>query len=151
MTKKPSMVDISTKNIIYREAEAYGRIRLSKETINAIREGRVEKGDPLIIASIAGIQAAKNTPQLLPMCHPIEITKVDVNCEIEDDTHIGCRARVKAIARTGVEMEALTAVSIALLNIWDMVKKLEKDEQGLYPRTQIEEIRVLNKVKRELN
>jgi len=147
--KKPSMVDITAKNVIVREAEAYGRIRLRRETIELVREGRVEKGDPLQVAAIAGILAAKETPQLLPMCHPIEITKVDVNCYVEDDEHIACKSYVKAVARTGVEMEALTAVTIALLNVWDMVKKYEKDERGLYPHTVIEEIKVLSKVKHE--
>ncbi len=144
------MVDISSKKVVYREAVAYGRIKLRPSTIAAIKEGRVEKGDPITVAAIAGILATKQTPILIPMCHPIEITKIDVNCFIEDDEHVACRARVKAIARTGVEMEALTAVSIALLNVWDMVKKLEKDESGLYPYTRIEEIRVESKVKREI-
>ncbi|BEP17024.1 cyclic pyranopterin monophosphate synthase MoaC [Pyrofollis japonicus] len=144
------MVDISDKKIIYREAEAYGRIRLSEETIKLINEGKIEKGDPLQVAAIAGINAAKLTPYLLPMCHPIEITNVDIRCSIEDETHVGCRAKVKAIARTGVEMEALTAVTIALLNVWDMVKKYEKDEKGLYPRTRIEEIVVSSKIKKDL-
>jgi cyclic pyranopterin phosphate synthase len=144
------MVDISRKDVVYRESTAYGRIRLRKETIEAIRAGRIEKGDPLAVASIAGILAAKKTPEILPMCHPINLTNVTVNCEIEDDEHIGCRATVKAIARTGVEMEALTAVSVALLNIWDMVKKLEKDEKGLYPITRIENIIVETKIKEGL-
>jgi len=144
------MIDITKKEIIYREAIAYGRIKLRKETINLIKENKIEKGDPFQVASIAGILAAKKTPALLPMCHPIEITNVSVECSIEDEEHIGCRARVKAIARTGVEMEALTAVSIALLNIWDMVKKYEKDEKGLYPYTRIENIVVENKVKKSL-
>lgn len=151
MGTKPSMVDISKKKIIYREAEAYGRIKLRKDTVRHIREGNIEKGDPLAVASIAGILAAKSTPQLLPMCHPIELTKVDVTCIIEDEEHVACRSLVRAVARTGVEMEALTAVSVALLNIWDMVKRYEKDEEGLYPYTRIEEIRVLSKVKRETN
>jgi len=149
MGTKPSMVDISGKKIIYRESTAYGRIKLRKETIEAIKKKKIEKGDPLFVAAIAGIQAAKATPMLLPMCHPIELTKIDVNCTIEDDEHVGCRAKVSALARTGVEMEALTAVTVALLNIWDMVKKLEKDEKGLYPHTRIERIVVLNKVKKE--
>ncbi|KSW12697.1 molybdenum cofactor biosynthesis protein MoaC [Pyrodictium occultum] len=143
------MIDISQKSVVYREAVAYGRIKLRRSTIEAIRKGLVEKGDPLLVASIAGIQAAKMTPQLLPMCHPIELTNVDVKCFIEDEDHVACRARVKAIARTGVEMEALTAVSVALLNVWDMVKKLEKDERGLYPETAIEKIIVEEKVKKE--
>lgn len=144
------MIDITRKNIVYREATAYGRIRLRKETINLIKEKKIEKGDPLQVASIAGILAAKETPSLLPMCHPIELTNVSIECSIEDEEHVGCRARVKAIARTGVEMEALTAVSIALLNIWDMVKKYEKDEKGLYPYTRIENIVVESKVKKNL-
>ncbi len=145
------MIDISKKDVIFREATAYGRIKLRKETIQAIREKRIEKGDPLLVASLAGIQAAKATPFLLPMCHPIEITKVDVKCSIEDDEHVACRATVRAIARTGVEMEALTAVSTALLNVWDMVKKLEKDDKGLYPYTKIEEIIVLEKIKKSID
>lgn len=144
------MVDISRKRVVYREAEAYGRIKLRPSTIQAIREGRVEKGDPLRVAELAGIIAAKKTPELLPMCHPIELTNIKVKCEVEDAEHVGCRATVKAVARTGVEMEALTAVSVALLNVWDMVKKLEKDEQGLYPETRIEKIVVTRKVKIEL-
>ncbi|ABM80755.1 cyclic pyranopterin monophosphate synthase MoaC [Hyperthermus butylicus] len=147
MSRKPSMVDITAKNVIVREAEAYGRIKLRPETISRILEGKIEKGDPLTVASIAGIQAAKLTPLLLPMCHPIEITKVDVECRVEDNEHVGCRAYVKAVARTGVEMEALTAVTVALLNVWDMVKKYEKDERGLYPHTVIEEVKVTSKVK----
>ncbi len=147
---QPRMIDITRKNIVYREATAYGRIRLRKETINLIKEKKIEKGDPLQVASIAGILAAKETPSLLPMCHPIELTNVSIECSIEDEEHVGCRARVKAIARTGVEMEALTAVSIALLNIWDMVKKYEKDEKGLYPYTRIENIVVESKVKKNL-
>ncbi len=145
------MIDITRKETIYREATAYGRIKLRRETIRLIREGKVEKGDPLQVASIAGILAAKKTPSLLPMCHPIEITNVNIDCFIEDDEHVGCKAVVKAIARTGVEMEALTAVTIALLNIWDMVKKYEKDEKGLYPFTRIESVIVQNKVKKPLN
>jgi len=150
VVQKPTMVDISSKKVVYREAVAYGRIKLRPSTIAAIKEGRVEKGDPLTVAAIAGILATKQTPILIPMCHPIEITKIDVDCFIEDNEHVACRARVKAVARTGVEMEALTAVSIALLNVWDMVKKLEKDESGLYPYTRIEEIRVESKIKREI-
>ena len=144
------MIDITKKDIVYREAIAYGRIKLRKETIKLIKENKIEKGDPFQVATIAGILAAKKTPTLLPMCHPIEITNVSVECSIEDEEHIGCKARVKAIARTGVEMEALTAVSIALLNIWDMVKKYEKDEEGLYPYTRIENIVVENKIKKPL-
>ncbi len=150
MMKKPTMVDITGKDIVYREAEAYGRIRLRKETIDAIANKQIEKGDPISIAALAGIQAAKLTPQLLPLCHPINITKVDVECSIEDEMHIGCRSFVRAIAKTGVEMEALTAVTVALVTIWDVVKKYEKDNSGQYPETMIEEIRVVKKFKKEV-
>jgi len=141
------MVDVTAKETIVREAWAYGRIKLRKETIRLILEGRVEKGDPLQLAPLAGIMAAKQTPTLLPFCHPIEITKVEVSCRVEDEEHVACTSYVKAVARTGVEMEALTAVAVALLNVWDMVKKYEKDEKGLYPWTRIEDIRVTGKVK----
>ncbi len=146
----PRMVDVTHKRLVYREAEAYGRIRLRPETIKLIREGRIEKGDPLTVAALAGILAAKSTPQLIPLCHPIPLTNVDVDCRVEDEEHVSCRALVKTIAQTGVEMEALTAVTIALLTVWDMVKKYEKDEKGQYPTTVIEEVRVVAKTKREL-
>ncbi len=147
--KKPTMVDITEKDIVYREAEAYGRIRLRRETINAIINKQIEKGDPTFVAALAGIQAAKLTPQLLPLCHPITLTKVDVECKIEDERHIGCKSIVKAAAKTGVEMEALAAVTVALVTIWDVVKRYEKDSNGQYPETLIEEIRVVRKVKEE--
>ncbi len=147
MSKPPRMIDISGKPPVYREATAYGRIRLRSETVKRILEGTVEKGDPLVVARIAGIQAAKKTPELLPMCHPIPLTHVDIECRVEDEEHVGCKATVKTIAQTGVEMEALTAVTVALLNIWDMVKKYEKNEQGQYPYTVIEEVRVVEKIK----
>lgn len=146
---QPSMVDISAKNVIVREARARGTIKLRRETIRIIAEGRVEKGDPFQVASIAGILAAKKTPELLPMCHPIELTKVDVKCWISGDDSVTCESYVKAVARTGVEMEALTAVTTALLNIWDMVKRYEKDENGQYPTTRITDIHVVEKVKNE--
>ncbi len=141
------MVDVTGKQPTYREATAYGRIRLRRETIRLIAEGKVEKGDPLLIAKLAAISAAKKTPDLLPLCHPIPITHVDADCRIEDEEHVGCTVTVKTIAQTGVEMEALTAVTVALLNVWDVVKKYEKDERGQYPYTAIELVRVVEKVK----
>ncbi|HDI73627.1 MAG TPA: cyclic pyranopterin monophosphate synthase MoaC [Candidatus Korarchaeota archaeon] len=140
------MVDITRKPQVYREAIAYGRIRLQRETIEKIREGRIKKGDVLTVARIAAVQAVKDTPRLIPLCHPIPITAVEVNFEIGEES-VGVEVRVKSTAQTGVEMEALSGVSAALLNIWDMVKYLEKDETGNYPHTKIEEIRVLKKVK----
>lgn len=140
------MVGVGHKPDVLRVAVAEGKILLRPETIRLIREGKVEKGDPLLTAQIAGILAAKRTPELVPLCHPIPITKVDVDLEVQDDGVLA-RARVEAVAKTGVEMEALTAVSVALLAIWDMVKKHEKDEAGQYPHTRITDIRVVSKVK----
>ncbi|HEU97244.1 MAG TPA: cyclic pyranopterin monophosphate synthase MoaC [Fervidicoccus fontis] len=140
------MVDVGGKSDIYREATAYGRIRLKRETIALIREGKVEKGDVISASTIAAILAVKKTPEVLPLTHNIPITSVDVKFEIGDE-HIEVYVTVRAHARTGVEMEALIGTSVALLNVWDMVKKYEKDERGQYPHTAIEEIKVLKKVK----
>jgi len=141
------MVDITPKPVVHREAVAEGVIRLKPETVKLILEGRVEKGDVFTAASLAGIMAAKKTPELIPLCHPIPINKVDVECEVIDEERVRCRARVVTDAKTGVEMEALVAVTTALLTIWDMVKKYEKDERGQYPHTRIEYVRVVEKVK----
>ena len=106
----------------------------------------VEKGDPLSTAEIACILAVKKTPELLPLCHPIPITSAKAEFQLADD-HIEARCRVEADYKTGVEMEALTGVSIALLTIWDMVKYLEKDEEGQYPSTIITGVKVVEKRK----
>ncbi len=119
---------------------------LKKETIEAIREGKVKKGDPLAVAEIACIQAVKRTPDLIPMCHQIPLSSVDAAFTLGDD-YVEVRCRVSATYKTGVEMEALTGVSVALLNIWDMVKYMEKDEAGQYPTTVITDIRVIEKRK----
>jgi len=140
------MADISGKEIVHRSAEAVGRILLKRETIEAIREGRIEKGDPLAVAEVACVLAVKKTPDLLPMCHPIPITSVNATFTV-DDEHVEARCGVEADYRTGVEMEALTGVAVALLNIWDMVKYLEKDENGQYPTAMITDIRVVRKAK----
>ncbi len=147
---KAGMVDISAKNDVIRIAVAEGMIRLRKETIEAIKEGRVPKGDVLTVASVAGIMAVKKTPEIVPMCHPIPITSVSIEFELLE-MGVKVRCTVKSVGKTGVEMEALTGVSVALLTIWDMVKSLEKDESGNYPQTAIEYIRVLEKVKRNLS
>jgi len=142
-----SMIDISGKRDVYREASAEGVIKLKPETIKRIREYRVEKGDVLTVTRVAVIQAVKKTPELLPLCHNIPITHVDVDFEYIGEDRLKVVVRVKSTAKTGVEMEALTGVSIALLNIWDMVKKYEKDDMGQYPYTWIEYIRVIEKKK----
>jgi cyclic pyranopterin phosphate synthase len=144
-----AMVDITGKPKIYREATATGKIRLKPETINLIKSGKVEKGDPIYTAKIAGTLAAKETSILIPFCHPLPLTNVKVEIEILDRSVIKVSSTVKTEAQTGVEMEALVATAISLLTIWDMVKQYEKDVEGQYPFTVIEEIRVVKKVKEE--
>jgi cyclic pyranopterin phosphate synthase len=141
------MVDISGKDVMLRKAEAVGRIILKKETIAAIKSGNIKKGDPLAVAEIACILAVKQTPDLIPMCHNIPIGSVDADFTIGDG-FVEARCQVNATYKTGVEMEALTGVSVALLTIWDMVKYMEKDEDGQYPFTKIIDIRVTEKVKK---
>ena len=140
------MIDVSDKEIVHRVAKASGRIYLKTETIQAIREGTIKKGDPLYAAEIASIQAAKKTPDLIPLCHPIPIGAVNTEFIIEQD-YIEAFCTVTADYKTGVEMEALAGVSIALLNIWDMTKYLEKDEKGQYPSAIIKDIKVVEKRK----
>ncbi|MEM3566542.1 MAG: cyclic pyranopterin monophosphate synthase MoaC [Candidatus Bathyarchaeia archaeon] len=142
------MVNITGKPKVYREATATGRIRLKPETINLIKSGKVEKGDPFYTAKIAGTLAAKETSILIPFCHPLPLTNVKVNIEILDESVVEVSSIVKTEAQTGVEMEALVATAISLLTIWDMVKQYEKDERGQYPSTVIEEIRVVEKIKK---
>jgi len=141
------MVDITGKSEVYREATAKGHIKLREQTIELIKQGKVEKGDPLYTAKIAGILAAKNTSSLIPLCHPIPLTNVDIDAKIVDDSTIGVEATVKTRAQTGVEMEALVSCAAALLTIWDMTKQYEKDRAGQYPYTLIRDIRVTHKVK----
>lgn len=140
------MVDISSKEPIRREAIAEGTIKLRKETIERVKKGDVEKGNPLQIANLAGIQSAKLTPLIITLCHPIQIENVSLEFSVEDD-FVKVKAKVIANSKTGVEMEALSAVSIALLNLWDVLKMYEKDEDGQYPLTEIKSIRVVRKVK----
>ena len=145
---QPSMVDVSKKPEVYRMASATGVIKLRSSTVKRIRGGRVEKGDPIVTAKIAGILAAKNTSVLIPLCHPIPITDVEIEAKVLNDC-VEIYSTVKAVAKTGVEMEALVATATALLTIWDMVKPYEKDAQGQYPFTTIQDIRVVKKVKVE--
>lgn len=140
------MVDITEKMPVFRRAIASGSIRLQKATIRTIKKGQVKKGDVLTTARLAAVLAVKDTPRLIPLCHPISITGLDVDFELESE-RIRAIVTVTSFGKTGVEMEALTGVSVALLNIWDMVKYLEKDETGNYPETEIDEIKVLEKRK----
>lgn len=142
-----SMIDVTSKPEVYREATAKGAIKLKAQTINLIKDRRVEKGNPLEVAKIAGILAAKSTSSLIPLCHPLPLTNVDVDIEIVDNSTVEANATVKTRAQTGVEMEALVAVSVALLTIWDMTKRYEKDKTGQYPSTAIQDIHVVRKTK----
>ena len=142
------MVDVSGKPEVFREALAKGLIRLKSETLGLIREGRVEKGDVFGVARVAGVLAAKNTSGLIPLCHPLPLTSVNVDLKGVKEG-VECVVTVRARAQTGVEMEALTGVVVALLAVWDMVKQYEKDEGGQYPFTVVEGVRVVNKVKEE--
>lgn len=140
------MVDIADKPPVKRVATASGLIKLKESTIDSIRSGQIKKGDVLTTARIASIMAVKGTPQIIPMCHPIPLTGIDVEFKIKVGI-IEATVTVTSVGKTGVEMEALTGVTAALLNIWDMVKYLEKDETGNYPETKITEIKVLEKRK----
>ena len=140
------MVDVSAKKEVFREAVAEGYIFLRGETMQAIREGTVVKGNVLATARVAATLAVKQTPLLIPLCHQIPITSIDVEFAYGEGC-ISTEVRVRSTGKTGVEMEALTGVSVALLTIWDMVKSAEKDENGQYPFTRIEGIRVVEKRK----
>lgn len=141
-----AMVDVGGKPVVERVAVARGEIVLQPGTIARVRQGTIEKGNVIAAARLAGIAAAKGTPGLLPLCHPVRLTKVSVDVTVHDD-RIVVTSEVKALERTGVEMEALVATTVALLNIWDMTKMHEKDDAGQYPSTAIRDVRVLHKVK----
>jgi cyclic pyranopterin phosphate synthase len=140
------MVDVGEKEQVRRQATASGKIFLRKETIEAIRLGSVIKGNVLATATVAATLAIKDTSRIIPMCHTIPITNVEVDFS-EGQTWLEATVLVRSVGKTGVEMEALTGVTVALLTIWDMVKSSEKDESGQYPVTRIENIRVLEKRK----
>jgi len=125
---KVKMVDVSSKEKSFRSAEATGYITLNKEIIEKIKENEIQKGDVLTVSKIAGINAAKKTFELIPLCHQIKLTSIDLEFKIlEKENRIKVRSIVSGFDRTGVEMEALTAVSISLLTIYDMCKALSKD------------------------
>ena len=142
-----SMVDVTAKPEVYREAKAKGIIKLKPETIQLIRAEKIEKGNTFDVAKVAGILAAKNTSSLIPLCHPLPLTGVEVKLQIVDDSIVEVEATVKTRAQTGVEMEALAATATALLTVWDMTKQYEKDLDGQYPSTSIQDLHVLNKIK----
>lgn len=139
-------MEITEKPVVGRRAVASGIIRLKGSTVESIREGGVKKGDVLTVARVAAIQAVKEAPRTIPLCHPIPITGVEVDFVLLPAA-VRATVAVTSVGRTGVEMEALAGVSAALLNVWDMVKYLEKDGTGNYPSTSIEEIRVVEKRK----
>src|SRR6058998_3511061 len=140
------MVDIGRKPDVRRRAVATGLIRLKPATIRAIRARHVEKGDPLPTAEVAALQAMKAVWQVLPHTHPIPITAASVTFDVRAD-RVVVTTTVEATYKTGVEMEALYGVTVALLTIWDMVKSLEKDPKGQYPSATIESVRVVAKEK----
>jgi len=143
-----AMVDISGKPEIFREATATGIIKLKPSTIQLIQKGGIAKGDPVYAAKLAGVRAAKETSALIPLCHPLPLTNIVVDVEISEKSTVQVTSTVKTKAQTGVEMEALVSTSVSLLTIWDMVKQYEKDAEGQYPSTAIENIHVAKKVKK---
>ncbi|MFZ4706782.1 MAG: cyclic pyranopterin monophosphate synthase MoaC [Bacteroidales bacterium] len=139
---KARMVDVSNKPNQLRIAKAEGFIKLQPSTIQLIRDNLVKKGDVLSIAQIAGIQAAKQTPSLIPLCHPLMISQVDVKADVVP-TGVKIVSEVRCVGSTGVEMEALTAVSVALLTVYDMCKAVDK-------QMVITDITLIEKIKTDL-
>ncbi|MCX6241564.1 MAG: cyclic pyranopterin monophosphate synthase MoaC [Bacteroidetes bacterium] len=139
---KASMVDVSAKPDQVRTAEATGHIILARTTISLIRQNKMKKGDVLTVAEIAGIQGGKKTSELIPLCHPLSITKIEVKASL-DKTGVRINSLARCKGKTGIEMEALTAVSIALLTIYDMCKAADK-------AMIIDEIRLLSKTKEDI-
>ena len=140
------MVEVGAKPDQKRRAVASGKIFLDKNTIGMIQDEEIKKGNVLTTAQIAAIQAVKNTSSIIPLCHPLNLTGIEVDFDV-DSEEITCICAVNTLGKTGVEMEAITGVSVGLLTIWDMVKAVEKDEDGQYPDTKISEIKVLKKEK----
>ncbi len=142
-----SMVDVTAKPEVYRKAKAKGTIKLKSETLKLIKDRKIEKGDPFEIAKVAGVLAAKNTSSMIPLCHPLPLTSITIELQIVDNSMVEAEATVKTRAQTGVEMEALAAAATALLTVWDMTKQYEKDSNGQYPGTSIQNLHVVHKVK----
>jgi len=124
---KSNMVDVSDKEISIRTAEAYSKVKISDEVFKAIKENNIKKGDVLTVAKIAGIQAAKKTAELIPLCHNIFITKIDVELRLNKEKKcVEIKSFAKTESKTGIEMEALTAASVAALTVYDMCKAIDK-------------------------
>jgi cyclic pyranopterin phosphate synthase len=146
------MVDVGDKPDSRRRAVAAGSLQLRPSTVEAVRANEVEKGDVLATARVGAIQAVKHTWETIPMCHQIPVTNVDTEFSlgVEDGTGtVDLEVAVETTGKTGCEMEALEGVTTGLNVVWDMVKAAEKDGDGQYPATRIEEVRVVEKVKRE--
>jgi len=124
---RAKMVDVTGKKLSVRKAIARGKVLMKKETLGLIERGEIPKGDVFVVAKIAGIMAAKKTSEMIPMCHPLELTGIDISFTKNADLgEITIEAQVQTVGRTGVEMEALTAVSVAALTIYDMCKSADK-------------------------
>jgi len=139
-------VDVGGKPEIARRAVVVGELALGATTRRAVRRGSVAKGDPIGTGEVAGLLAMKRTSELIPHCHPVRITSATVDLDVSP-RGVRVRAEASAVDRTGVEMEALVGATVALLTVWDMVKYLEKDARGLYPRTRLGPVRVVAKEK----
>ena len=140
------IVDIGRKPAVDRRAVAEGWVTLRPETLAAIVEGRVAKGDVREASTIAAIQAVKDTPRMIPHCHPVPIESCKVRWHVESN-RLGCEVEVGARYRTGIEMEAITGVSAGLLCVLDMIKSFEKDEDGQYPNAKITDLHIVEKRK----
>ncbi len=140
------MVEVGGKPDQKRRAIASGSIFLDKNTIDLIQNEEIKKGNVLTTAQVAGIQAVKNTSSIIPLCHPLALTGIELDFEVKTNEIIATCA-VNTLGKTGVEMEAITGVSVALLTVWDMVKAVEKDDNGQYPDTRISDIKVIKKEK----
>jgi cyclic pyranopterin phosphate synthase len=143
------MVDVGDKPDTARRAVAHGEIRLRPETVRAVEDSEIGKGDVLATARVGAVQAVKHTWETIPLCHQIPITNVDTDFAPGDD-HIELTVAVETTGKTGCEMEALEGVTTGLNVVWDMVKSAEKDADGQYPETRIADVEVVEKEKREL-
>ena len=141
-TGKANMVDVGGKNDQKRIARATGHITLKPETIQLIQDNSMKKGDVLTISEVAGIQGGKRTSELIPLCHPLQITKLDVKATV-DETGVRVNSEARCIGKTGIEMEALTAVSVALLTVYDMCKAVDKEMN-------VDEVKLVEKTKTDL-
>lgn len=139
---KANMVDVGAKDDQKRVAKATGHITLKPETIQLIQDNSMKKGDVLTISEVAGIQGGKKTSDLIPLCHPLQITKLDVKATI-DKTGVRVNSEARCVGKTGIEMEALTAVSVALLTVYDMCKAVDKEMN-------IDEVKLIEKTKTDL-